>query len=448
MHDDHVVATDEEGRFELRGLTFPPRYGVSLTVEATGYASYRRLMPQPEAGGRIDVDLPMSPETTVRGRVVDARGIPVHGAWVRLWSNTAREDDRHSAGATSARSDRDGKFVVGGATADAGHTITVGADGFGRRVFVLPAPPAGSREIALGDVALAEGGEIAGELVDEKGLPRAGELLQLRWWSSDFNRFEAGTPLATFTFVEARTDDLGRFRLGDLAPGEYELELYRVFGIKPTEPVVLRLEPGDMKKSVRVVCGRGLRIAGRVVAAGGAVPPDMVVKFRHEDRPDDGEGYVHTQLKDGAFEISGLDAGKWTLVVEPFAGSPGALPVGRFVVGAVEAGKADLVVQLPRFVRQRGRVIDFAGKSVCGAHVYLDDGDLWKSTFEFSKVDGSFTLVVAFGEPADIVATPPKIAVDDPMKGQTVGWAEERRVALRDFRPDGVEELVLRVRSG
>lgn len=190
--------TDDDGRYRVQRL-YPGRYGVAIGTRDQ-QTEPRRLAEVDVTTGSATCDLILPPASVVRGSVVGPRG-PVPGAQVH-----AIEGGEHRG---TTRTDDAGRFALQGLVP-------------GRyRLFVREGE---DRLVGHLDVDLPEGAALEdqrlvahapararGRVVDPRGQPVPGLALTLR--------AVGGFPVER----SARTDADGRFELGPLYDGEYEL---------------------------------------------------------------------------------------------------------------------------------------------------------------------------------------------------------------------------------
>ena len=120
VNDDGTkVTADRDGHF-----AFPPQKPgtITLTVTARGFGPEMQRVDV--AVGMLPVKIVLGPGETIRARIVDGNGKPVEGATVRaeLWRGMASLP-------WQGRTDRDGRFVVPDAPADAVE-FTISKDGY------------------------------------------------------------------------------------------------------------------------------------------------------------------------------------------------------------------------------------------------------------------------------------------------------------------------------
>ncbi len=127
----HVASTDDEGRFELDGMSGTP----FVEVRADGYATMRRHVSRPLGAGSslVDLRIPLARGGSIAGRVVSADGRPASGAAVLAFrprlddptavsvfrpatADAATDGFRPVVRATAIEADAEGRFVVGDLT--------------------------------------------------------------------------------------------------------------------------------------------------------------------------------------------------------------------------------------------------------------------------------------------------------------------------------------------
>jgi protocatechuate 3,4-dioxygenase beta subunit len=163
------------------------------------------------------------PAGVVRGRVTSTDGRPVGNAQVVLTGTVV-------ADSSATMTDGDGRFELRDVAAGT-FRITANKAGYARVESGRLATPAGlnlfdaglALELAAGeirervDMTLARWGALNGVVSDEQGDPLQGVMVQVLQV-----RYEAGRRrLAPARAATRVTDDLGRFRIHSLAPGQY-----------------------------------------------------------------------------------------------------------------------------------------------------------------------------------------------------------------------------------
>jgi len=158
---------------------------------------------------------------TVRGRVVSTDGRAVAHAAVRLIAPADMAQSR------AARADAEGRFEITDLPAGKYDLVAskvgyspipsnaaTGSDSSSRSRATVDLADAETRERV--DIALAPWATLSGRIFDEYGDPVQGVSVQVM-----HVRYEAGRRRLVAASAATRTDDLGRYRLYSLAPGQY-----------------------------------------------------------------------------------------------------------------------------------------------------------------------------------------------------------------------------------
>lgn len=265
-----------EGRFEI-----PPGH-VRLSAWTDGATSGPERC---EVRGAADLELTLSPASSVVGQVLDARtGMPVADAW--LWVSSFQSSDR-------VRADDRGEFVLSPFPVDASvHFVHCEKPGYGfERVglSLFPnqtwqvdsaarvGPPSTKARATLQrgfparlDIRLQPARTVTGVVVDPAGAPVAGA------WVRALGHVWIGSGLAGPDEASTRTDDAGVFELQPLRPDithsiavEAEaLACARIF-VPPSETQVVNLgvlrlqRPADVR--VLVLAADGTPTEGAVL---------------------------------------------------------------------------------------------------------------------------------------------------------------------------------------
>jgi Carboxypeptidase regulatory-like domain len=199
------TVTDSEGRFEF--ATWTVGDAATLTVEARGYGKgHMTLLVHPEHGwarlGAPDalswnqvppfVEFELSPEETIRGRVIREDGSGVEGARVRAMGRVFASSQIGVPDEGTTHSGRDGSFSLCGLRMDVPHVVVCEHPTEGR---ALRLAPEGETVKDVGAIALAPSAGVGGVVLNQRGLPLAGATIELRievpplTWANDASSF-------------------------------------------------------------------------------------------------------------------------------------------------------------------------------------------------------------------------------------------------------------------
>ena len=343
----------DDGSFALRGLATGD-YAVRVRAD-----EHRSPEPPPKvavvAGRDTRADVVLEASGAIAGVVVDTAGTPVAGLDIGINNGPYFRNGR------GARSDEDGRFLIGGVPA--GPQRVFASRGWFEKLRLPGRTGHDARgvlvEVAVGATASvrivvdSQSGVISGTVRDEQGRPvvdawvlasRASDgpgAMGTRWtW--DFAR---GAPPVI-------TDVDGRFALRRLAPGLYTLRGFRQGG---GEVVVEHVAVGA---TVALVIRATGSIAGTARGPGGAAVAELMVRVSDPATGfDRSESFFRTG---GRFTMRDLPAGTFVVTVSGAGGR--ATQDVTLAAGEQRAGLAfDLVANLT----VRGRVVD----AVTGAPV-------------------------------------------------------------------------------
>jgi protocatechuate 3,4-dioxygenase beta subunit len=411
-----TAITDRDGAAKLRGLELD---GTLLEVSAKGYATERSTVAtgdDPKA--TVEHTVTLGTSAPIEGIVVDEDGKPVAKASVdlrnaiRSWSDNVDADeqghwhaDNFGAGKIIASAsgeahvatkdliiDHDGVHAktgvvirvergatVSGVVLDASgkgvEDASVSCNGGGGRSdasgkFTIKGLQAGDNEISaslgsrgsqLQRFTLAKGGHkdvvivlvessIAGIVTGTHGEPL--EDIQV------YARSE------TLTGGFGRTDEHGRFDLGGLTPGQYELVAERNSDRQYIQKGVT-ISTGT--RNVRLVLPDVAKLVGRVVLDG--KPVDYFGVSIHDDPEGWGSPDV-VRSPDGRFEQRDLRPGRWSLTIV-------GTSFERIDVKNIDVGEGKIVdlgdIAVARGRSVRGRVTDESGVPIANALVAVSD---------------------------------------------------------------------------
>lgn len=421
-----TVLTDAEGRYEFPGWGLEGG-SEELGAAAEGYARHRSWV------GPGDVlDFALVRGCDLRGRVVGADGAPVAGALLCVRGRDAAGNlPTYVHGVSSA----DGTFALPGVARGITNTLSVVAAGHGRYLLDFDSPDT-AEPVDLGDVALPRPRALEGRVVFADGVPAPGVLVTLEGGNADRGRLlRGGTPgfRTGADREERRTDDLGRFRFRDLAPGAYQLTCGTP-GLKPVPLDVTVPADGDATGiELRLTGGHDLTV--RLSEKGGGPVANMFVQVQLADdwqlqAQSDARGIARFRA-DAAFESVELwDFERGRYRIPP----PRPLP----------SGTDDVTIELERAGIAEGIVLDVDGRPLPQAALRIVSGgeavEQGGGT-AFSDLEGRFKVVVPVRGTADIVL----IGVVNRMEGIHTGEIPPFGGRLEGVAA-GAKDLVLRAR--
>ncbi|GJM21331.1 MAG: hypothetical protein DHS20C15_12460 [Planctomycetota bacterium] len=181
--------TDAEGLFRFRHWEVD--MGSSLDFVRAGYGrEHRRLIVRPDgkwyliddgfdpraaSSEGVFLEVVMSPQRVIRGRVVDSAGSGVADIAV-LASGMIRTEMFGTPDEARTRTHDDGSFVLEGTRVDVGYLVRADAP---ERGVAMQYAFAGEVEIDLGDLELVELVALSGRFVDRSGQPAGGASFEL-----------------------------------------------------------------------------------------------------------------------------------------------------------------------------------------------------------------------------------------------------------------------------
>ncbi|MFK7740310.1 MAG: carboxypeptidase regulatory-like domain-containing protein [Planctomycetota bacterium] len=218
---DKPVASDADGRFELRGLGGP--FVNNLFLRHPSYAKQQIQRPAQKQGA-VTLDLAMRRGIEVSGRIVDAQGSPVGDCYVAVVGMT-RDLAQQQTDWLSARTDEAGRYQLSGVRELLRPVVLVRRDG--NATWFATVPKADNKQhSAVPDITLLPRQIVQGVLLDGAGDPMPGSRVALIGMHDGAPRHcrKGNGALASYLGHRAGyTDARGRFFFGDLAPGNYEL---------------------------------------------------------------------------------------------------------------------------------------------------------------------------------------------------------------------------------
>ncbi|HEX4954921.1 MAG TPA: carboxypeptidase regulatory-like domain-containing protein [Thermoanaerobaculia bacterium] len=310
---DGGTGVDGAGRYRLEGIA--PGHQ-QLAAGAEGWLSVEKSVEVTETGGRLDFTLRRG--ATVRGRVIDAEGVPVPRA------NVVLEEQAGGPFLAMIQSGREGSFSIGGVPPGR-YVIAAQREGY--------RAPAGPTSVEVGgqavedlELVLDRGGAIVGAVT---GVEPA-ETVGLR-----VAAFDGKGPRAS-----AAVDARGRFRLEGLAPGSYQVQA--VPGAQNLSgSAAVELAEGALEASVTLPLAPGLSLSGQLLW--GTAP---VERMHLALEGEAGRASTMTDEK-GRFALRGLKPGRYRMVLSTLGERMAAAYEQVLTLDADQTLELDLS-QLPR----------------------------------------------------------------------------------------------------
>jgi uncharacterized GH25 family protein len=158
----------------------------------------------------------LDPAEALTGRIVGPDGEPLADVPLLAYSRTAERDSSEYGSFFRAKSKADGTFrlnlVKGGPS-----VFWIVPEKYAPRQIV-----SGTKRGDWGNVPMEEGVTVSGQVVDATGKPMPGVWVNV---TDNKSRRDIQMPVASALRRSAQTDDEGKFQLGPVKPGEFELEV-------------------------------------------------------------------------------------------------------------------------------------------------------------------------------------------------------------------------------
>jgi protocatechuate 3,4-dioxygenase beta subunit len=445
-----LATTDDKGRFEIKEL---PAGRYTVTASKGGFVTLQYGQRRPSESGtpldlgdaqvldRVVIGLPRG--SVISGRITDEFGEPVANAVVsamrygysagarRLLPGTGQNsrDTTDDQGQFRLFGLSPGDYLVSAAFRSGGEVTDPAGEPTGYAPTYYPGTPnpadAQRVSVAIGQeltsvtfaLVATRLVRVSGAVIDAQGQPATGGTVVL----VPANARATGGP-AMMQMATTRVDGSGQFRLTNVVPGRYTVQVGSGRGGGPRAMQNAAGEFGRAEITVGtedldgvvVVTGYGARVTGQVITDTGAAPsirPQQVQVGARSADPDPGlPGAVGQQVRlnnDWTFEINGLFDARyfrtqlpqgWTLKAvllngQDITDAPVTFPPGQSVGGLqiVISEKSSTVT---------GRVTDTAGNAITDATVVVFPADesLWMYQSRFVRTarpdqDGQFQIL-------------------------------------------------------
>ncbi len=389
-----TVRTDAQGQYRITGVDPGGVDFRTVSARAPGFGRAARRVVL-VTGTEPICDFELVRGFTVRGRAVNADGTPIPGVYVAATASYVPGKSMNDH--VSGRSASDGKFELADATPEESHVLFLRANGHETRIFDLPPPAAESGVSDVGDIVLAAGAGIEGQVTTGSGVPVEGALLVLQ-------HVGAASPAAGSGLhaQNMHSDVHGRFRVADLAAGRHEIRVVAA-GFSDLRKE-FELHAGEVLRGLELALTGGGVLAGLVVDAAGAGVPDAEVHVTGTER-EHRLGRCRT-AQDGSFRIEGLPDDLLRIRAqryEPLEG-PGGEVVRLLASAVVEVRPwtTDMRIVLPPAGVIDGRILAADGTALVGGCVEAFDAE-GKVVGNAGGRDGNFLLLVPAGATVRLV---------------------------------------------
>lgn len=323
------AAGDARGAYRFEGLK-PGRYLVY--ARASGYLEEQTRTIVGEEGARLDLAIELA--ARVRGVLRGADGQPLAQASIFAYREGKRLE--------TATCDEAGVFSFDELPSGPLELFARSRDRHQSAREELSVVAGQTAELSL---VLSPAPSLSGTLRSPEGAPLGGWELEARSASGEVRR-------------QAKSDAEGRFRVGDLYPGRYELAARPPRAVADLVRVEVEVTSGELRRDLSAPPGATL--AGRVVDAQGEPLEGSAVFAVREGRT---EGTSGTSSA-GAFELSDLPAGDYRVFVR--YRSPNQRDQAGTLLTSVGVGerRAGLTLRLAPAAELRGRVTGPSGQAL------------------------------------------------------------------------------------
>lgn len=364
---DMSTETDPSGHFQFYGL--PVGRPVSVQTSSDEFARSFGEDLQPMAGVRHDLTINILEGGTVKGRVVDERGLPVPAATLtalgREFFGNPTEDLRTADGGD------DGRFEIPGLTPGA-VWLKVEHDDF-QETLGKPFELKDGEVLEVPDIVLDQGLSLSGKITFPDGRPAEGAEIEV---NPDLGDNMAGAPMDPRAFAgagnKAKTNQSGVFEITGLGEGPWAVTVeYEAKGDSPSEEAgrwsaflpMVRVPSEDLAMTL----DPPVNFSGSVVDSGGEPAMLFTVKGERSGSqwymPPSETRTEAFESEDGQFVFEDLRSGKWHFTVE----SEGFAPSEKVEVTLPTEDASEFVLFAP--IRLAGKVLDPDGLPVPGAEI-------------------------------------------------------------------------------
>ncbi len=340
--------TDKQGQAIFYGLT---EQSYRLRCEAFGnVVTEQTYNHQPGLSRTPQLNLSLSAERICRGVVLDARGEALAGANLQAHALPLGP-------LIQGISDEEGAFSLHGLP-DLNCYLSAEADG--HQPLILEEYRPSDKDLSL---RLTKGLSLSGQVLAANGKqPIAGAWLRLHYHGGPLMLRQDGLFLA-----QTKTDSQGRFRFSDLVPGILHVEVGSTgFATKQFGPAQPGPDPVTLELSAASL------VTGKVLGPASSPLSNAIVQVWNHNTPGSDASLALAQVhsdEDGSFQLTGLPAGDYRLLVQ----SPGLAPLTSDVFATEEGHSTALgSLNLVKGARISGIARDLDGSPAMEARICLD----------------------------------------------------------------------------
>lgn len=288
---NHAVLTDSGGNFRIAGLQPGVYKPTAEADDARGRAVEQVVLGIGETSATIVIEA--HPAFTVEGRVLVVGGGSCHHGWVSL-------QDPTNARGVYASVEGDGDVRVP-ALLPGTYAVSLGCIGHLAEESYDPITVVDRSLLGL-TWKVARGQSIRGKVVDQAGNPVAG--IEVQAWQ----RLDPSRPRGRQTWARGTTDSEGRFELGGLLAGQFDVSV--VGGrAKPRMPTTVTLKGDQDLADVRIELPAAGEVRGTVLDERGRPIARTTVSLSGGPQP-----FVTMVSDDGSFQIPHVAAGTYEVL--------------------------------------------------------------------------------------------------------------------------------------
>ncbi len=333
-------------------------------------------------GERKSKDIFLFKKGILHGSVKDLEGNPIGNAHVEIVKDLSpffkNRENRLKDRIYFAKSSEDGTFSLDDIPECDGYRIALSAEGFSPKII--------AKDILSGintvHASLARASSVSGTLKDENGTPVNTSEIRIHPLNQEYLK-----GLKEHFQKSYRPTESGRFKIRNLSGGCYVLTIDSQDAL-PFHRDFLDLKPGENKDLGELPLHRGLSIKGFVQNEAGNKIESAKITATLSGAA--GKAFSRKSREGGAFSISGLKEGIYTLKVE-------AEGYGKELKQGIRAGRSNISIVLHPSGMISGSVHDAKGEPVEAFYISAEREDEMlrnrkEKYFTFSAESGHYEI--------------------------------------------------------